>query len=102
MILYGEATTRWTQIRITLLNPEDGGCMFLRNVGAYLPNQDRNLGKWSQCDVLFRPLLKIKPDEPITKLEVLTAVTMKSTVFWVVTPCSLEPVRHYRTYRLHL
>jgi hypothetical protein len=37
--------------------------------------------------------------------ELLMAVTMKSTVFWVVTPCSLETARRYGTrcrHHLHL
>jgi hypothetical protein len=35
-------------------------------------------------------------------VEVLTAVTMKSMVFWVATHCSLDRAQGFRgTYRLH-
>jgi hypothetical protein len=41
---------------------------------------------------------------PIVTFEVLTAVVMKSTIFWDITPCSTMSVdrRFGGTYRLHL
>jgi hypothetical protein len=38
------------------------------------------------------------------ELEILTAVVMKSTIFWDITPCSpLKVNQHFGgTYRLHL
>jgi hypothetical protein len=41
--------------------------------------------------------------EPAFGFEILTAVVMKSVVFWVVTPCSLEKAWHFQgTYCLYL
>jgi hypothetical protein len=46
-------------------------------------------GEFEDCYVVF---------------EVLTAVVMKGSIFWDITPCSsLKVNRHFgRTYRLHL
>jgi hypothetical protein len=61
-----------------LFGPEDRGSMFSQNVSKVLPDYVR--------------------------LEVLTAVTMKSTVSWGVTPCSLVEVHQcfWGMYCLHL
>jgi hypothetical protein len=38
----------------------------------------------------------------VVKSEILTVVTMKITVFWNVTPCSLVVPTIYQTTRLHI
>jgi hypothetical protein len=61
--------------------------------------RDRPLGKprrgWK---------LNVKTDLKYVGFEVLTAVVMKSTTFWDITPCNPLKVnpRFGRTYRLHL
>jgi hypothetical protein len=52
----------------------------------------------------FKCLMEVKPTLNVVGLEVLTAVIMKSTIFWDVTPCSPSSVNRSfgETYRLHL
>jgi hypothetical protein len=52
---------------------------------------------------IFSLQLFLHTQTPSARFQVLSAVTMKSTVLWVVPPCSSERVRRFGwTYRLHL
>jgi hypothetical protein len=90
------------------LKPEDGGNIFLRNVSIYFNPEDAGIWFLRNIDAHIMFLqnvgIKFKSDDGRLGFEVFTAVVMKSIIFCDITQCS--PLRVNRrfgeTYRLHL